>query len=75
MGGGENPESGDLDGYYTACSALKPELGGGENPEKGDLDGYLPTPGDRRTKEVYVDWVRSNDGSHITGEIRDDIQW
>ena len=40
----------------------------GEGPA-GDLPEYVPTGEDRQIGEVYVDWVHSNDGAHLSGGV------
>ena len=41
----------------------------------GDLPGYVPTVKDWRIKEVYGDWVQSNDGSHLSGGVEAGQEW
>ena len=37
-----------------------------------NLPGYVPTRDYQRIKEVCGDWVHSNDGAHLSGEVKDD---
>ena len=37
--------------------------------------GYTPAPEDLQLKEVYRDWVHSNDGNHLHGGIPDNRVW
>ena len=46
----------------------------GEGPA-GDLPGYVPTREDRRIKEVYGYWVKSNDGAHLSGGVKANQEW
>ena len=34
---------------------------------KCDIPGYKPTPEGLILQEVYVDWVHTNDGGHLSG--------
>ena len=38
----------------------------------GDLPGYVPTGEYRWIREVYGDWVQSNDEAHLSGGIKYD---
>ena len=37
----------------------------------GDLPGYVPMGEDRWIREVYGDWLHSNNGSYLSGWIKD----
>ena len=43
--------------------------------KKGDEPGYNLTPEDLRLREVYVEWVHANPGTHLDGGISDDAKW
>ena len=43
----------------------------GEGPAE-DIPGYAPTREDRRIKEVYGDWVHSNDGTNLSWGVKAD---
>ena len=55
----------------TTTEGKTDETGVGEGPA-GDLSGYVPTEEDRQIREVYEDWVHSNDGARPSGGVRDD---
>ena len=46
----------------------------GEGPA-GDLLGYVPAGEERWIREVYGDWVQSNDGAHLSGGVKNDQAW
>ena len=40
-----------------------------------DLLGYMTMGEDRRIKEVYGDWIYSNNGAHLSGGVEADQEW
>ena len=46
----------------------------GEGPA-GDLLGYVPAGEERWIREVYGDWVQSNNVAHLSGGVKDDQAW
>ena len=39
------------------------------------MPGYVLTPEDLRLREVYVDWVHGNPGTHLDGGVAEDGAW
>ena len=58
----------------TTTDETTDETGDGEGPA-GDLSGYVSTEEDQRIREVYGYWVKSNDGAHLSGGIKDYKAW
>ena len=50
------------------------ETGDSEGPA-GDLLRYVPTGEDQRIRDIYGDWVHSNDGAHLSKGVQDDKAW
>ena len=43
--------------------------------EEGDEPGYTLNLEDLCLREVYVDWVHADPGTHLDGSIGDDAAW
>ena len=55
----------------TTMKETPEEMEDRDGPQ-GDLTGYVPTGEDRHIKDVYREWVHSNNGAHLSGGVKAD---